>query len=166
MTREQQPEIVLVAIVGANRVIGSGGDQPWHFRTDLQRLKALTCGHPVIMGRRTLEALGRPLPQRTNIVLTREASFRAEGVAPATGPSAALALAAEAPGGASVMILGGGEVYRLFLPWAHRLELTEVDDAPAGDTTFPALGPEWREVAREEAAEAGYRLRFRTLERA
>ena len=165
MTREQQPEIVLVAIVGANRVIGSGGDQPWHFRTDLQRFKALTRGHPVIMGRRTLEALGRPLPQRTNIVLTRDTAFRAEGVALATDPAAALALAAEAPGGDSVMILGGGEVYRLFLPWAHRVELTEVDDAPEGDTTFPALGPEWREVAREEATEAGFRLTFRTLQR-
>ncbi|ABM62812.1 dihydrofolate reductase [Halorhodospira halophila] len=156
-------EIVLVAIVGRNGVIGADGDQPWHFRCDLQRFKALTRGHPVIMGRRTLAAIGRPLPQRTNIVLTRDPGFHADGVEVATDPEAALARAAESAGGERVMILGGGDVYRLFLPRAHRLALTEVDDAPPGDTTFPAIGPEWQETAREEAEEDGYRLTFRTL---
>ncbi len=158
-------EIVLVAITGRNGVIGAGGDQPWHFRCDLQRLKAITRGHPVIMGRRTFAALGGPLPQRTNLVLTRDPDFRAAEATTANGVEEALAQAREAPGGEQVMVLGGGEVYRLFLPRAHRVELTEVDDEPAGDTTFPALGDAWQEVAREAASEAGYRLTFRTLVR-
>ena len=158
-------EIVLVAIIGRNGVIGADGDQPWHFRCDLQRFKAITRGHPVIMGRRTFHAIGRPLPQRTNIVLTRDPNFRADGVLRAAEPERALEAAAEAPGGHRVMILGGGEVYRLFLPRAHRLELTEVDDAPRGDTTFPAIGPEWQETARESAQENGTSLIFRTLQK-
>ncbi|MFP4146190.1 MAG: dihydrofolate reductase [Halorhodospira sp.] len=158
-------EIVLVALVGRNGVIGADGDQPWHFRCDLQRFKAITRGHPVLMGRRTFNTLGRPLPHRTNLILTRDPAFRAEGVEAVPDAGTALARAAQAPGGEQVMILGGGEVYRLFLPRAHRIELTEVDDAPPGDTTFPALDDAWQELAREEASEDGYRLTFRTLVR-
>ncbi|MCG5533525.1 dihydrofolate reductase [Halorhodospira sp. 9621] len=158
-------EIVLVAIVGRNGVIGADGDQPWHFRCDLQHFKAITRGHPVIMGRRTFAAIGRPLPQRTNIILSRDPAFVAEGVEVAADAETALARAQAAAGGEQVMILGGGAVYRLFLPRAHRVELTEVDDAPPGDTTFPALGDDWRETARDEAEEDGYRLTFRTLTR-
>ncbi len=158
-------EIVLVAIVGRNGVIGASGDQPWHFRCDLQRFKAITRGHPVIMGRRTFAALGGPLPQRTNLVLTRDPGLQAAGATTAADVEEALARAGEAPGGEQIMVLGGGEVYRLFLPRAHRIELTEVDDAPDGDTTFPALGDGWQETAREAASEDGYRLTFRTLVR-
>ena len=158
-------KIVLVAIVGRNGVIGADGDQPWHFRCDLQRFKAITRGHPVIMGRRTFAAIGRRLPQRTNIVLSRDPALAAEGVELAADAEGALARAQAAAGGEQVMILGGGVVYRLFLPRAHRVELTEVDDAPPGDTTFPALGDDWQETAQDEAEEDGYRLTFRTLTR-
>ena len=154
------PTITLVAIMGRNRVIGADGDQPWHFSADLRRFKALTRGHPVIMGRRTFAAVGRPLPQRTNIVLSRDPTFRADGAVVARDRDDALHRATAAPGGDEIMVIGGGEIYRLFLPLATRIELTEVDDAPPGDTRFPELDAAWREQSREETEENGYRLAF------
>ncbi|WP_052466869.1 dihydrofolate reductase [Mobilicoccus massiliensis] len=144
-------EIVLVALVAANGVIGDGTDQPWHFREDFRRFKSLTMGHPLVMGRRTHEAIGRALPGRETVVLTRDPSWSSEGVRVAHDLEEALDLAAELPGGEHIMVLGGGQIYEAVLPRADRLELTEVDADAEGDTRFPRLDPDsWTEVARDD----------------
>ncbi|MBC2860418.1 dihydrofolate reductase [Stappia sp. 28M-7] len=149
MTASARPEIVLIAAVGENDVIGSDGDMPWKLSTDLKRFKRLTLGHPVVMGRKTFESIGRPLPGRRNIVVTRDAGWAHEGVARAGSLDEAFALAGETAGDA-VMVIGGGTIYSAALPMADRLEITRVHAAPAGDTLFPKIDPQlWQEVARE-----------------
>ncbi|MFB6103794.1 MAG: dihydrofolate reductase [Halobacteriaceae archaeon] len=146
-------EVVLIAAVAANGVIGRDGEIPWHHSADLQRFKRLTTGHPVIMGRVTYEGiredLGGPLPDRTNIVLTRGDLDVASGVVVVHDVEAALTAAAET-GSDTVFVAGGESVYRAFLPRADRLELTELDDAHEGDTYFPEWDhSEWVEQSRE-----------------
>ena len=146
-------EVVLIAAVAENGVIGAGGAMPWELPEDLRRFKATTMGHPVIMGRRTFEAiaerLGGPLPGRTNVVLSRGEPDLPEDVVLAGSVDEALE-AAEATGAAIAYVAGGGTVYTQFLPRADRLLLTEVEAAPAGDTRFPDREPDaWREVDRE-----------------
>jgi dihydrofolate reductase len=149
MTASARPEIVLIAAVGENDVIGSDGDMPWKLSTDLKRFKRLTLGHPVVMGRKTFESIGRPLPGRRNIVVTRDAGWAHEGVARAGSLDEAFALAGETAGDA-VMVIGGGTIYAAALPMADRLEITRVHAAPAGDTLFPKIDPQlWQQVARE-----------------
>lgn len=149
MTASARPEIVLIAAVGENDVIGSDGDMPWKLSTDLKHFKRLTLGHPVVMGRKTFESIGRPLPGRRNIVVTRDAGWAHEGVARAGSLDEAFALAGETAGDA-VMVIGGGTIYSAALPMADRLEITRVHAAPAGDTLFPKIDPQlWQEVARE-----------------
>jgi dihydrofolate reductase len=159
--------LVLVAALDRAGAIGRGNALPWHLPDDLKRFKALTLGHPVLMGRKTAEAIGRPLPGRANLVLTRSA------VAPFAGQrvvaSIEAACAAAGPQ-ATLMVIGGGEVYALTLPLAQRLELTEVDVRIDGaDTWFPAFDrTRWREVLREpHAADAKHAqgFAFVTLER-
>ncbi len=148
----------------ANGVIGRNGALPWHLPADLKRFKALTLGKPMIMGRKTFASFPRPLPGRRHIVLTRDRAWQAEDAEVARSPDEALALAGED----EVALIGGAEVYRLMLPRCERIELTEIHADFDGDTVMPALGPEWREVAREEhAAEAGCpAFAFVTLNRA
>lgn len=138
--------ITLVAALDRNRAIGRAGAMPWHLPDDLKRFKALTLGKPVLMGRKTALAIGRPLTGRANLVLTRSdaAPFAGQVVVPSL--DAALAAA----GGGELMVVGGGEVYALALPRATRLCLTEIDAATMdADTFFPAFDPRaWREVAR------------------
>ena len=136
--------VVLVAAVARNRVIGRDGVMPWHLPEDLRRFKALTMGHTLVMGRRTYDSIGRPLPGRRTVVITRQADWAVEGVTTAGSLEAALALVV-----GDAYVVGGGEIYALALPLADRLELTEVDSAPVGDTYFPEVGPDWRETARE-----------------
>lgn len=138
-------DLVLVAAVADNGVIGDGDAMPWRLRADLQRFRSLTMGHPVVMGRRTLAAIGRPLPGRTNIVLSRDPAFCEPGVIVAPSADFALDVArgdALRRGVAEVMIVGGAEIYRLFLPQAARLEITHVHAAPSGTATFPAIDPD------------------------
>ncbi len=145
--------ISLVVAVSQNGVIGRDGGLPWHISSDLKRFKATTLGKPVIMGRKTWESLPRkPLPGRSNIVVTRSHGYVAEGANVVHDAAAALAVAhAEAPG--EICVIGGGEIYRMFLPLANRVYLTEVDVTVEGDTRFPVLAPaEWREVSREAVA--------------
>lgn len=158
--------IALVAALAKNGVIGREGGLPWRIPSDLKRFKAITMGKPIIMGRKTWEGLPRrPLPGRTNIVITRHAGFAAQGAFVAHDVAAALAIA-EAERPAEIAVIGGGEIYRLFLPLASRLYLTEVDLTATGDTYFPPFDPGlWHEVAREvHEAEpgdtAGYVLRI------
>lgn len=145
-----RPEFVAIAAVADNGVIGAEGGIPWRLDGDLPRLKRLTMGHVLLMGRRTYDTLGRPLPGRTTIVLTRDPDWHAAGVLVAHDLDAALALAAEAAPGRIVWVFGGGEIYRLAWGLLDRLEITEVHRTPAGDTTFPPVDPaRWAETARE-----------------
>lgn len=136
-----------------NGVIGRDNALPWRLPADLKRFKALTIGKPIIMGRKTFESLPGLLPGRRHIVLTRDASWAADGAEVAASVDAALALA----GTGEVAVVGGAEIYRLFLPLAERVELTEVHGDFAGDTVMPPLGPEWRESMREEHDAVGQR---------
>lgn len=148
-----RPEIVLVVAVADNGVIGAEGTMPWHLPADLRRFKALTTGKPMIMGRKTFESLPGLLPGRRHIVLTRAAGWTEDGAERADSPHQALALA-NAP---HIAVVGGAEIYRLFLPLADRIEWTEIHAAPDGDTHFPDFDrSEWQEVFREaHPADAG-----------
>lgn len=126
---------MIVAMSEAARVIGLNGDMPWKLSSDLRRFKRLTVGHPVIMGRKTYQSIGRPLPDRTNIVLTRDASYEAAGCL--VYQSLDEALASEACRDVEVFVIGGAEVYREALPRADRLYVTFVDYHGEGDTFFP-----------------------------
>ncbi|MES2988423.1 MAG: dihydrofolate reductase [Pseudomonadota bacterium] len=148
-----------------NGVIGRDGKLPWHLPADLKRFKSGTMGKPMVMGRKTFESFPSPLPGRRHIVLTRDLDWRAEGAEVAHTPEEALALAlAEAN---EVAVIGGAEVFAIFLPQADRIELTEVHDAAEGDILMPAFGLAWRETAREDfVSEAGRpAYSFVTLER-
>ena len=132
-----------------NGVIGRDGALPWRLPADLRRFKAQTMGRAMIMGRKTFESFPAPLPGRRHIVLTRDPAWRAEGAEVAHSADAALALA-----GPDAAVIGGAEVFALFLNRAERIELTEVHASPEGDAVVPAFAG-WREVAREEFAAAG-----------
>ena len=160
------PELVLVAAMARGRVIGRDGDMPWHLPADLAHFKALTLGHPVLMGRRTFESIGRPLPGRTNIVISRTRPQLPDGVELAAGLEEGMRLAADA---SQLMVIGGGQIYAEALPLAQRLELTLIDAEIDGDTFFPAFDPQdWRvraTQARPADARNAYALNFITLER-
>ncbi|WP_435104215.1 dihydrofolate reductase [Arhodomonas sp. AD133] len=140
------PTITLIAAMTENRVIGRDGRLPWRLPADMRHFVATTRGKPVIMGRRNYADIGRPLPKRHNIVLTRNMDFQAPGCTVVHDLEAALAAAGDAP---EVMVIGGEQIYRLFLPRAHRIELTVIATRLDGDTFFPELGDEWRETARD-----------------
>ena len=141
------PIISLIAAVARNGAIGKAGGLPWRLSTDLKRFKALTLGKPLVMGRKTFDSVGRPLPGRRVIVITRDAGWSRPDVETAHSLKDALALCADAP---EIMIGGGGEIYKLALPLADRLYLTEVDLVPEADVRFPEIAPtDWREVRRE-----------------
>ncbi|PKO83841.1 MAG: dihydrofolate reductase [Betaproteobacteria bacterium HGW-Betaproteobacteria-11] len=141
------PHLVILAAVAANRVIGANNTLPWRLPDDLKRFKALTLGHPVIMGRKTWQSLGRALPGRHNIVITRQPDFAAPGATRVASLDTALAAC---DGEATAFVIGGAEIYVLALPLADRLELTEIHAEIEGDAWFPPLDPAaWREVARE-----------------
>ncbi len=165
-TSPRPGHVTLIAAVARNGVIGVAGRLPWRLPADLRRFKALTWGKPVVMGRRTFDSIGRALPGRHNIVLSRNPAWHAPAeVSVAHDVEEALAIAGEVP---ETMVIGGGEIYRLFLPLADRLELTEVDLSPPGDARFPDIDPaEWREMLNEahEAEEGRPAYRFRRLER-
>lgn len=147
-----RPEIVLVVAAADNGVIGVDGRLPWHLPEDLSRFRALTVGHPVLMGRRTFESIGRPLPGRHNIVLSRDPDFAPAGVTPAANLAEAIAAAGLDPRSRArtLFVIGGADLYRQALPLADRIELTRVHLAPDGDTHFPDPDPaQFRRVAAE-----------------
>lgn len=156
-------ELFLIYARAANGAIGVDGNLPWHLPADLKRFKSLTMGRPMIMGRKTFDSFPAPLPGRRHIVLTRNRDWREPGAEVAHSLAEALALA----GDQTVAVIGGAEIYRQFLPYAGWIELTEVHGDFAGDTFMPPLGPEWREVAREEhpAGERHPAYAFVTLRR-
>jgi dihydrofolate reductase len=147
-----KPEIFLIAAVARNGVIGSEGRLPWHIPVDLRRFKALTMGLPMVMGRKTFESLPGLLPGRRHIVLSRDAGWAEEGAEVVRSVGEALQRA-NAP---HVAVIGGALAYELFLPLADRIELTEVDLAPPGDTHFPPHDrAEWNESFRGHHGAAG-----------
>ncbi len=139
--------LTMIAAVGSNGCIGVDGDLPWRLSEDLKHFRRNTVGHAVIMGRRTWDSIGRPLPKRRNIVVTRQLALRIEGAEVVHSLEEALQLAYE--GDEDPRIIGGATLYAEALPLATRLLLTEVDQAPEGDTFFPDLGPDWQQTARE-----------------
>jgi len=159
-----RPEIVLILARARNLVIGQEGKLPWHLPADLRHFKQLTQGAPMIMGRKTFDSLPGLLPDRRHIVLTRDKAFAEEGAEIVHSIKEALALA-NAP---HVSVVGGAEIYALFLPKADRIELTEIHLDPPGDTSVPAFGNEWRESARtaHPATDARPAYDFVTLVRA
>jgi dihydrofolate reductase len=166
MSHGAAPRVYLVAAVAANGVIGTGGRLPWHLPEDLRHFKALTLGHPIVMGRKTWESLGRrPLPGRENIVVTRSPGFEAPGAHVAASLEAALALCAGEP---VAFVIGGGELYAAALPLADGLVLTEIARDYAGDARFPDFDRSaWRETQRRPgAASDGLRFDFVLYERA
>ena len=143
-------DIVLVAAMTRNRVIGRDGGMPWHLPADLAHFKRVTLNHPVIMGRKTFESIGFALPKRRNIVVTRQADAVFKGAETAASLSDALDML---DGTETVMLIGGGQLYREALPLATHMELTFIDAEIDGDTSFPEWpADEWREVIREYRA--------------
>ena len=143
--------ITLIAAVARNGVIGADGAMPWHLPEDFAFFKRTTMGHPLVMGRATFDAIGRPLPGRRSIVITRTRNWRHDGVEVAGSMPVALDLAASGRGGDEVFVIGGGQIYRLAMPVADRLLITEVDLEPEGDVTFPRIDAlEWVEVSRDK----------------
>jgi dihydrofolate reductase len=144
-------DIVLIAAVAENGVIGRGGAMPWRLKSDMRHFRALTSGKPVVMGRKTYLSLAiKPLPGRTNIVVTRDKSFTAPGVLVVASLAAALQAARgdALRRGSEIMIIGGAELYAQAMPAATRLEITQIHARPEGDTCFPPIGSAWAEVAR------------------
>jgi dihydrofolate reductase len=170
----QNPRVSIVVAIGRdrqhNRVIGKNNELLWHIPDDLKRFKALTLGHPVIMGRKTWESLPekvRPLPGRTNIVVTRQKEYRADGAEIADSLPAALAVAASAAGDSGeIFIIGGAEIYKEALPHTDRLYLTLIDDEKEGDAFFPPYEKEFTKVLSDEPYEwSGLAYRWVNLER-
>ncbi len=137
----------IIAAVARNRVIGQGNRLPWHLPEDLQHFRRLTMGHAILMGRRTYESIGRPLPGRTTVILSRDPHYRVEGCLTATSLEQALGLCTGDP---EVFCVGGAELYAQALPLAGRVYLTEIQREYAGDAFFPELSPQaWEETHRE-----------------
>ena len=149
--------LILIAAIADDGTIGDKGKIPWHIRDDLKRFKRLTIGHPIIMGRKTYESIGKPLPGRTNIVLTKDRGFAA---APGVLKFESLDAAVEhcrRHREEIVFVIGGGEVYRQALPLAQKLFVTEVHRTVAGDTKFPDYDrSQWQEVGRENGSEHSF----------
>ncbi|MDI1266800.1 MAG: dihydrofolate reductase [bacterium] len=145
-------EVVLVVAVAENGVIGADNAMPWRLKSDLARFKALTSGRSVVMGRKTFQSIGRPLPKRTNIVVTRDQGFRADGAVVTRSVADAAAIAtgdALRRFATEIAIIGGAEIYAQWMDRADRLEITEVHARPDGDTRFAAIDPAvWEEVSR------------------
>lgn len=172
----QQPappcSVAMIVAMGRNRVIGLDNAMPWHLPRDLQYFKACTLGKPVVMGRKTFLSIGRALPGRPNIVLTRDRGFNAEGVEVVHSVEQALVSArraAQALAADEIMVIGGAQIYQLMLSQAQRLYITEVEAEPPGDACFPVLDSQQWCLTHDEAHPAdqanGYGLHFRVYQR-
>lgn len=153
--------LVLVAAAADNDVIGQGGRLPWRLKSEMKRFRGLTWGHPIVVGRKTYLSFSKqPLPGRTNIVVSRDRNFRAQGAVVTANLAAALEVAradALRRGVDAILVVGGADVYAQTIECADRMVVTRVHSEPSGDSTFPAIDPNvWNEVARNEhAAEPG-----------
>lgn len=163
-------KLCLIVAVSRNGVIGRDNQLPWHLPEDLKFFKSVTMGKPILMGRKTFDSIGRPLPGRTNIVITRDPQWHSAGVEVAQSLEAALQLGREAchaAGAEEIMVIGGEQIYRMSLPLADRLYLTQVDAEIEGDAYFPVVDfDDWQQVS-EALPEAydDHSYRFLTLDR-
>ena len=165
LATHNRPQLVLIVAVARDRVIGKNGQLPWHLPADLKRFKTLTMGHPIVMGRKTHDSIGRALPGRHNIVVSRDENLIVNGADCVTSLPAALDLAADAE---QVFVIGGEQIYRLALVLADRIELTEIDTSVDGDAWFPEIDRDkWDEQQRETHSDptSGLRYDYVTLER-
>ncbi|WP_440889647.1 type 3 dihydrofolate reductase [Vibrio sp. WZ-1] len=157
--------ISMIAAMADNRIIGKDNQMPWHLPADFAWFKRCTMGKPVVMGRKTYESIGRPLPGRLNIVISRDASLSIEGVTTVTSIEQALDVAGDIE---EVMIIGGGAIYSACLPMANKLYITHIEAEIEGDTQFPDWGSEFKEIYSEayQADEKNaYNMRFTILEK-
>lgn len=158
--------ISIIVAVAKNGVIGDKNSLLWHLREDMIHFRTITSGHPVVMGRKTYDSIGRPLPKRTNVVITRDTNLTIEGCTMAHSLEEAVALFDKSE---EVFIIGGAQIYRQALPLADRIYLTVIDKEYEGDTSFPEIDySQWREYSREEFArgeEFEHPFSFITLER-
>lgn len=157
-----------IAAIDRARGLGNSGDLIYKIPDDLKRFREMTSGHPVIMGRKTWESLPdavRPMPGRTNIVVTRQADYPADGASVATSVEAALAMVEAAPGSQEIYVIGGGDLYTAALPYTDRLYLTLVDDERPADTFFPDYSAFTRVIQDESHEQDGIRFRYLTLEK-
>ncbi|QSX32888.1 type 3 dihydrofolate reductase [Shewanella avicenniae] len=152
--------IAMIAAMAHNRVIGKDNQMPWHLPDDLRHFKAMTLGKPVIMGRRTFESIGRPLPGRCNIVVSRQQDYHADGITLVASLQDALLAAGQVE---EVVVIGGGQLYREALPLAQRLYLTEIDLEVAGDTTFPEWDDGSWQLESETLGESEKGLKYRFI---
>ncbi len=163
--KPEKPKVVLIVAMARNHVIGKDGALPWHLSEDLKRFRSLTMGHPIIMGRKTYDSIGRALPGRRNIVISRDTSLTIDGVETAASLPDALQLTA---GTEVVFVIGGQQIYQLALPVADRIELTLIDHDFDGDVLFPEFDPaKWSGSHREshEDAASGLKYDFVRLDR-
>ena len=150
--------ISLIAAIGKNNIIGVDNKLPWKLSADLKRFRHITSGKPVIMGRKTFESIGKPLPNRTNIIITRDKNYKADGCTVVHSADEALKAA---HGNNEIMVIGGEQIFREFLPIATKMYLTFIDKEFKGDVYFPEYNEnEWKEVFREEHEEDGLRYVF------
>ena len=160
----KNPPLSIIVAIDANNGIGVDNKLPWHLKEDLQHFKRTTTGHPVVMGRKTFDSIGKPLPNRRNIVITRDADWRHEGVETAASLEQAIALL----GGTQAYIIGGAQIFAEALPQCGRLVVTEIAKSFRCDTFFPQIDREqWKEVTREQyhSAEHGFDYAFVTYEK-
>jgi dihydrofolate reductase len=172
MPMSDKPALAMIVAMAQNRVIGRNNQLPWHLPNDLKYFKTTTMGKPVIMGRKTFQSIGRPLPGRTNIVVSRDHTFNAEGVWVAQSVEQALQWAEEAAidqGVAEMMVIGGAQIYAELLPRVERLYLTQVQAEVEGDSWFPAVNwQQWRETSRQDFQAGGdnpYDYSFQVFQR-
>ncbi len=164
-SKATHPRISIIVAYAANRVIGKDGKIPWHLSEDLKRFRQLTMGHHIVMGRKTWKSIGRLLPGRKHIIISRQPGLEVPGAKIVDSFDAAIA---QARGDSEIFVIGGGEIYAQVLPIADRILASEIERVYDGDTYFPELEKGiWRETAREnrEDAASGLRYSFVTLER-
>ena len=163
--RKPKPRVSIIVAMARNRVIGRDGQLPWHISEDLKRFKQLTMGHHIVMGRKTWDSLGRLLPGRRHVIVSRQPDYRVPGAQIVRSLDTAITACA---GDDEIFIIGGGEIYRQALAFTDRIYLTQVALDAEGDTTFPELQPQnWQEIARERKADpaSGLEYVFLTLQR-
>ena len=167
MTREIKPRISLIVAMARNRVIGCNNRMPWHLPADFAYFKRITLGHPIVMGRKTFESIGRILPGRRNIVVSRNRDFLVDGADVMHSLDEAISSCQD---NEEVFVIGGAALYAAALPHADRLYITEVDVTPAGETLFPVIDEmSWLEKARQQVepdANNAYAMEFVVLDRA
>lgn len=145
-------KISLIVAMASNRVIGLDNQMPWHLSADLKRFKKITLGYPILMGRKTFESIGRPLPGRTNILVSRNPAYRPEGCLVVNDIESALNLGCQ--NAENIFVIGGSTLYRELLPIANALYITQINKEFAGDTLFPQIDDEhWTEVEREDISD-------------